>query len=118
MLDRKVQEEEIKTGVSPLNIDPNQRLENFGRGSTRHLHQIAGRSHFRERASDFQIRLISILIGEQTKFTTWRRANLPESSSVVANDADDRIRHSLDLTLSFTVQRHKQIMELIYRIEA
>lgn len=93
VLDRKVQEEEIKTGVSPLNTNPNQRLENFGRGSTRHLHQIAGRLRFRERASDFQIRLILFLMGEQTKFTTLRRANLPESSSVVADDAADRIRH-------------------------
>ncbi|CAO1603676.1 hypothetical protein XANCAGTX0491_007256 [Xanthoria calcicola] len=117
-LDFEVRGEEIKTGVSPLNTDPNQRLGNFDWGSTRHLHRIAGQFHFRERASDFQIRLISFLIGEQTKFTIWRKANLPESGSVVANDAADRIRHSLHLALSFTVQRHKQITELIYRIEA
>ena len=118
--DREVQAEEGKTGFAPMRVTPSLKLDNFARGSTRSLHLVATELQFLQRAVDFQIGLIDFLISQHDKLTTIRKSKFANSldDQAAIEVATERTRRSLDLTLSSTRTRLKQIMDLTYRITA
>ena len=118
--DDEVKREEAKSGMAPVTVDPSLKIDNFGAYSTQHLHALAGHLQFFKRGIDFQSDLITFLIQRHTGLTTSRKARLrdPQNNNEAStiDAAAQRIRRSLDLTLSFTYNRHKQVLELSNRI--
>ncbi|KAL9124405.1 MAG: hypothetical protein Q9217_006260 [Psora testacea] len=117
--DRETQAAEVKTGFSPFNVGPSLRLNKLAVNSTQGLHSVAGHLHFFERALGFQTACLEFLIVEHKNLTTCRSAMLhskPQENTMLATFAE-KTRRSFNLSLSFSRNRHKQVLELIYRVE-
>ncbi|KAI4160231.1 MAG: hypothetical protein LQ342_005943 [Letrouitia transgressa] len=118
--DRETQAEEGKTGLAPIIVNPSMRIEKFGINSTQGLHSVATHLHFFERGLSFQCACISWLLEQHKSLIALRRHAVQAQGKPAWSLSDgasaEKTRRSLDLGLSFANNRHKQVLELVYRI--
>ncbi|KAL8728687.1 MAG: hypothetical protein Q9166_005251 [cf. Caloplaca sp. 2 TL-2023] len=116
--DREVQVEESRTGFAPMRSSAAANPSSII-GSTRSLHTVAGHLQFLHRAVDFQICLMEFLVQHHENLTKMcQKANEISDVSAAIEASAEKTRRSLDLTISCTRTRLRQIKELIYRITA
>ncbi|KAL8846032.1 MAG: hypothetical protein Q9221_008845 [Calogaya cf. arnoldii] len=118
--DLDVQVEESKTGFAPMRSMPPSNANSIAIDSTRSLHTVLGHLRFLHRLVDFQVCLIEFLIPQHESLTQIRisKSYASQSDPATIEDFAEKTRRSLNLTLSSTRTRLKQIDELIYRITA
>lgn len=117
MLDIEVQKEEAKTGLTPRPFNPALKLDNFDDHSTHSLHSVAGLLTFFERAIEFQGECIEFLMQQHCKMTEMRKQGLKQQKdSADLEMAAEKIQRSLDLNLTFSRNRHKQVLTLLSRV--
>ncbi|KAL9608368.1 MAG: hypothetical protein Q9167_006797 [Letrouitia subvulpina] len=117
--DRETQAEEGKTGLAPIIINPSMRVEKFGINSTQGLHSVATHLHFFERGLSFQCACISWLLEQHNSLIALQQRLRAQGKPIwgLSDGASaGKTRRSLDLSLSFANNRHKQVQELVYRI--
>ncbi|KAL8652919.1 MAG: hypothetical protein Q9226_004060 [Calogaya cf. arnoldii] len=118
--DLDVQAEESKTGFAPMRSIPPTNANSIAIGSTRSLHTVLGHLRFLHRLVDFQVCLIEFMTPQHESLTRIRISKCHESQNDPATIEDfaEKTRRILNLTLSSTRTRLKQIDELIYKITA
>ena len=116
--DCQVQWAEAKTGVSFLKLHPSLKADSFDTNSTQDLHNVAGGLRAFERVIDFQTGCIEYLIQQHKRMTRLRKIAMRylQQDSASLDNAVEQTRRSLDLSLTFSQNRHKQILVLINRI--
>ncbi|KAL9035534.1 MAG: hypothetical protein Q9214_006536, partial [Letrouitia sp. 1 TL-2023] len=118
--DRETQAEEGKTNLAPIIVNPSMRVERFGINSTQGLHSVATHLHFFECGLSFQCACISWLLEQHKSLIALRQyivqAQGKPTWSLLDGASAEKSRLSLDLSLEFANNRHKQVLELVYRI--